>query len=52
MKNTTFRTAARRGATVAAISAAEIALSATGANATTSASVMLWEAFRRRQAGT
>ncbi|MFM9272526.1 transglycosylase family protein [Pseudarthrobacter sp. NKDBFgelt] len=43
MKNTKFRTAARRGATVAAISAAGLALSATAANATTSTST--WDAL-------
>ena len=35
MKNTTIRTAARRGVAVAAISAAGLALSATAANAAT-----------------
>jgi nucleoid-associated protein YgaU len=49
MKNTTFRTAARRGATVAAISAAGLALSATGANATTSAST--WDALAQCESG-
>ena len=49
MKNTTFRTAARRGATVAAISAAGIALSATGANATTSTST--WDALAQCESG-
>jgi LysM repeat protein len=42
MKNTKFRTAARRGATVAAISAAGLALSATAANAT---STSTWDAL-------
>ena len=49
MKNTTFRTAARRGATVAAISAAGIALSATGANAATSTST--WDALAQCESG-
>jgi len=49
MKNTTFRTAARRGAAVAAISAAGIALSATGANATTSTST--WDALAQCESG-
>ncbi len=42
MKNTKFRTAARRGVTVAAISAAGLALSATAANA---ASTSTWDAL-------
>jgi len=42
MKNTKFRTAARRGVTVAAISAAGLALSATAANAT---STSTWDAL-------
>jgi nucleoid-associated protein YgaU len=49
MKNTTFRTAARRGATVAAISAAGLALSATAANATTSTST--WDALAQCESG-
>ena len=49
MKNTPFRTAARRGATVAAISAAGIALSATGANAATSTST--WDALAQCESG-
>ncbi|MFF1253566.1 transglycosylase family protein [Pseudarthrobacter sp. NPDC058329] len=49
MKHSSFRTAARRGATVAAISAAGIALSATGANATTSAST--WDALAQCESG-
>ena len=49
MKNTTFRTVARRGATVAAISAAGLALSATAANATTSAST--WDALAQCESG-
>lgn len=49
MKNTIFRTAARRGATVAAISAAGIALSATGANAATSTST--WDALAQCESG-
>ncbi len=42
MKNTKFRTAARRGVTVAAISAAGLALSATAANA---ASTSTWDSL-------
>jgi LysM repeat protein len=42
MNNTKFRTAARRGVTVAAISAAGLALSATAANAT---STSTWDAL-------
>ena len=42
MKNTKFRTAARRGVTVAAISAAGLALSGTAANA---ASTSTWDAL-------
>lgn len=49
MKNTTFRTAARRGMTVAAISAAGLALSATAANATTSTST--WDALAECESG-
>jgi nucleoid-associated protein YgaU len=49
MKHTKFRTAARRGATVAAISAAGIALSATGANAATSTST--WDAVAQCESG-
>lgn len=49
MKNTTFRTVARRGATVAAISAAGLALSATAANATTSTST--WDALAQCESG-
>jgi nucleoid-associated protein YgaU len=49
MKNTNFRTVARRGATVAAISAAGLALSATAANATTSAST--WDALAQCESG-
>ena len=49
MKNTKFRTAARRGATVAAISAAGLALSATAANATTSTST--WDALAQCESG-
>jgi hypothetical protein len=49
MKNTRFRAAARRGATVAAISAAGLALSATAANATTSAST--WDSLAQCESG-
>lgn len=49
MKNTKFRTAARRGATVAAISVAGLALSATAANATTSTST--WDALAQCESG-
>ena len=49
MKNTKFRTAARRGATVAAISAAGLALSATAANAPTSTSP--WDALAQCESG-
>jgi nucleoid-associated protein YgaU len=49
MKNTRFRTAARRGATVAAISAAGLALSATAASATTSTST--WDALAQCESG-
>lgn len=49
MKNTTFRTAARRGITVAAVSAAGLALSATAANAATSTST--WDALAQCESG-
>ncbi|TLM84082.1 transglycosylase family protein [Pseudarthrobacter sp. NamE5] len=49
MNNTKFRTAARRGVTVAAISAAGLALSATAANATTSTST--WDALAQCESG-
>ncbi|WP_258805027.1 LysM peptidoglycan-binding domain-containing protein [Pseudarthrobacter sp. NS4] len=49
MKNTSFRTAARRGATVAVISAAGLALSGTAANATTSTST--WDALAQCESG-
>lgn len=48
MNNTTIRTAARRGATVAAISLAGVALSATGANA---ASTSTWDALAQCESG-
>jgi nucleoid-associated protein YgaU len=48
MKNTTIRTAARRGMTVAAISAAGVALSATGANAATTST---WDALAQCESG-
>ncbi|WP_131682320.1 transglycosylase family protein [Pseudarthrobacter sp. YALA5] len=48
MTNTTIRTVARRGATVAAISMAGIALSATGANA---ASTSTWDALAQCESG-
>jgi nucleoid-associated protein YgaU len=49
MKNTTIRTAARRGVTVAAISAAGLALSATGANAATDGGS--WDALAQCESG-
>jgi nucleoid-associated protein YgaU len=49
MKNTKFRTAARRGVTVAAISAAGLALSATAANATAPTST--WDALAQCESG-
>lgn len=49
MKNTTIRTAARRGVNVAAISAAGIALSATGANAATDGAT--WDALAQCESG-
>ncbi|MEO8283011.1 MAG: transglycosylase family protein, partial [Pseudarthrobacter sp.] len=49
MKNTTIRTAARRGVTVAAISAAGLALSATGANAATDGGT--WDALAQCESG-
>ncbi|VXC47044.1 Resuscitation-promoting factor Rpf [Arthrobacter sp. 9AX] len=49
MKNNRFRTAARRGATVAAISAAGLALSATAASATTGTST--WDALAQCESG-
>ena len=49
MKNTTIRTAARRGVTVAAISAAGLALSATGATAATDGST--WDALAQCESG-
>ena len=49
MKNTTFRTAARRGVTIAAVSAAGLALSATAANAATSTST--WDALAQCESG-
>lgn len=49
MKNNSFRTVARRGMTVAAISAAGLALSATAANATTSTST--WDALAQCESG-
>jgi nucleoid-associated protein YgaU len=49
MKKTTIRTAARRGVTVAAISAAGLALSATGANAATDGST--WDALAQCESG-
>jgi nucleoid-associated protein YgaU len=49
MKNSTFRTAARRGVTLAAVSAAGLVLSATAANATTSTST--WDALAQCESG-
>ncbi|MEE2523278.1 transglycosylase family protein [Pseudarthrobacter sp. J64] len=48
MKNTSFRTAARRGLTVAAISAAGLGLSATAANAADGAT---WDALAQCESG-
>ena len=48
MNNTKFRTAARRGAAVAAISAAGLALSGTAANAT---STSTWDALAQCESG-
>ncbi|MGN7150025.1 transglycosylase family protein [Arthrobacter sp. SAFR-179] len=49
MKNTKFRTAARRGVTLAAVSAAGLALSATAANAATPTST--WDALAQCESG-
>ncbi|WP_285249156.1 transglycosylase family protein [Pseudarthrobacter sp. efr-133-R2A-89] len=49
MNNTKFRTAARRGITLAAVSAAGLALSATAANAATPAST--WDALAQCESG-
>jgi resuscitation-promoting factor RpfA len=49
MKNTRFRTAARRGVTLAAVSAAGLALSATAANAATPTST--WDALAQCESG-
>jgi nucleoid-associated protein YgaU len=49
MKNTTIRTAARRGVTVAAISAAGLTLSATGANAAPDGGT--WDALAQCESG-
>jgi len=49
MKNTKFRTAARRGVTLAAVSAAGLALSATAANAATTTST--WDALAQCESG-
>ena len=49
MKNTTFRTAARRGVILAAVSAAGLALSATAASAATSTST--WDALAQCESG-
>jgi nucleoid-associated protein YgaU len=49
MKNSTFRTAARRGVTLAAVSAAGLVLSATAANATNSTST--WDALAQCESG-
>ncbi len=49
MKNTTIRHAARRGVTIAAVSAAGLALSATAANAATPAST--WDALAQCESG-
>lgn len=49
MKNTTIRTAARRGVTLAAVSMAGLALSATAANAATSTST--WDSLAQCESG-
>ena len=49
MKKSTFSTAARRGVTLAAVSAATLALSATAANAATSTST--WDALAECESG-
>jgi nucleoid-associated protein YgaU len=49
MKNTTIRTAARRGVTLAAVSLAGLALSATAANASTSTST--WDSLAQCESG-
>jgi resuscitation-promoting factor RpfA len=49
MKNTKFRTAARRGVTLAAVSAAGLALSATAANAANPTST--WDALAQCESG-
>jgi nucleoid-associated protein YgaU len=49
MKKSTFTTAARRGVTLAAVSAAGLALSATAANAATPAST--WDALAQCESG-
>ncbi|MCU1516833.1 MAG: transglycosylase [Pseudarthrobacter sp.] len=49
MKNTSFRTAARRGATIAVVSAAGLALSATAANAATPTST--WDQLAQCESG-
>lgn len=49
MKNTTIRTATRRGVTLAAVSMAGLALSATAANAATSTST--WDALAQCESG-
>ncbi|MBT2533052.1 transglycosylase family protein [Arthrobacter sp. ISL-48] len=49
MKDTTIRTAARRGVTLAAVSAAGLALSATAANAATTTST--WDSLAQCESG-
>ncbi|MGN7251847.1 transglycosylase family protein [Arthrobacter sp. SAFR-014] len=52
MKKSTFNTAARRGVTLAAVSAATLALSATAANAATpTASASTWDALAQCESG-
>ncbi|XAS68198.1 transglycosylase family protein [Micrococcaceae bacterium Sec5.7] len=53
MKNTTFRTAARRGVTVAAVSVTGLALSATAANAAapTATSTSTWDSLAQCESG-
>jgi nucleoid-associated protein YgaU len=51
MKSSTLTTAARRGITVAAVSVAGLALSATAANATTAAPTNTWDALAQCESG-
>lgn len=51
MNSSTLSTAARRGITVAAVSVAGLALSATAANATTAAPTNTWDALAQCESG-